>query len=73
MQTHYQSSTGPKVIADMQYDNLKAALAKLRDGAEVRKGAGDTDPRADEIEAMAAELAKRDAEYAARDAEAGQQ
>lgn len=47
----YHSSSGPKLIADMNWHNLEAAHAKLiREGDPIRQA---------EIDAMAAEIARR--------------
>lgn len=54
MTTIYQSSTGPKPIASMNYHNVKAAHAKLL---------RDDPSRLEEIEALGARLAELDAEH----------
>ena len=68
--THYQSSKGPRLIAEMPFTYLKNAIAVIEGqiacGVE-KAGGGD---RADELEAMKARLADLDALH--REAEAAQ-
>ena len=60
MQTEfYQSSKGPRRIADMPYPHLVNAIGVL----DAIVGSGGVDRRA-ELDAMLADLAKRDEGYA---------
>lgn len=64
MTTIYNSSTGPKAIADMNPHNLAAAHAKLmRDYPPVEELGGKS-LRQPEIDAMSARLAEMAEEYA---------
>ena len=64
MTTIYNSSTGKKVIADMNPHNLDAAHAKLLRDYPPRADLGGKSLRQAEIDAMGARLAQLAEEYA---------
>lgn len=70
MTTIYNSSTGPKVIAEMNPHNLAAAHAKLLRDFPPRADLGGNSLRQPEIDAMGARLEVLAAEYAAQQEQA---
>lgn len=63
MTTTYNSSTGPKIIADMNPHNLAAAHAKLMRDYPARDDLGGKSLRQPEIDAMGARLAEMAEEH----------
>lgn len=70
MTTTYNSSTGPKVIADMNPHNLAAAFAKLQRDYPPREDLDGKSLRQAEIDAMAARLGELADEYEEQGAQA---
>ena len=68
--THYQSSKGPRLIAEMPFTYLNNAIAVIEGQIACGITKADGSDRADELEAMKARRAHLDAMH--REAEAAQ-